>query len=79
MPGEVAFTSTYLKCNLGTLGESWKTFGDSLEMVAPTPADANRVIEGASSAFRLLQTWRHMNDDHEVPRNEGDARAQRPA
>src|SRR5262249_47095863 len=30
IPGAVAFTSSYLKCYFGAVGEAWKTFGRAL-------------------------------------------------
>ncbi len=63
MPGDVAFTSTYLKCYFGAVGESWKAFADALERTAPTADRAERVIDSARAAFRLHRAWRRHHDD----------------
>ena len=63
LPGEVAFSSSYLKCYLGTLGEMWRDFGRALDRVAEL--EQAQVIEGARSAFRTYRTWRHQQDEHD--------------
>ncbi len=60
IPGDVAFTSAYLKCYFGAVGESWKTFADSLEAAASTPAKAERMIDAACTAFRVHRSWRRI-------------------
>lgn len=62
IPGDVAFSSSYLKCYFGTVGEAWRTFGDELDKVAATPAEADRVVAAAKTAFRHLRRWRHAAD-----------------
>lgn len=64
IPGDVAFTSTYLKCYFGSVGEMWRAFGHALDTFS-APNDARRVIESAKSAFRTLRTWRHHHEDFE--------------
>ena len=66
MPGDVAFTSTYLKCYLGTLGESWKTFADALERAAPSADRAETLVNSARAAFRLHRSWRGRHDDQAI-------------
>lgn len=55
MPGDVAFTSSYLKCYLGTSGEAWRSFALALDQIA----DPQRVVEAARAAFRAYREWRH--------------------
>lgn len=57
VPGDVAFTSSYLKCYVGTIGEMWKSFGDALEVAAPTDDRAKRVVDGATAAYRALRSF----------------------
>jgi heme oxygenase len=63
IPGDVAFTSAYLKCYFGSLGESWKAFGDALDAAATTPASAERMIEAARTAFGVYRSWRGVEHD----------------
>lgn len=79
IPGDVAFTSTYLKCYFGMIGESWKLFGDAIEKVAPTDAKLQRVIDSARTAFRTYRTWRHMHEDEVVGEHDADVLQQRRA
>jgi heme oxygenase len=72
MPGDVAFTSTYLKCYFGAIGESWRSFGEALERVAPTPLHRLRVIEAARAAFRMHRTWRRVSAEREPRQRHGE-------
>jgi heme oxygenase len=63
IPGDVAFTATYLKCYFGSVGESWKSFGDSLEAAGSIPAKAERMIDAARAAFRAHRSWRRIQQD----------------
>jgi heme oxygenase len=62
LPGEVAFTSSYLKCYFGAVGEAWKTFGRSIEAFADKPQHARRIIEAARGAYRCHRAWRLLMD-----------------
>ena len=64
IPGEVAFTSTYLKCYFGSVGEMWRAFGNALDRFSE-PIESRRVIDAAKTAFRTLRTWRHHQEDFE--------------
>jgi heme oxygenase (biliverdin-IX-beta and delta-forming) len=64
IPGEVAFTSSYLKCYFGSVGEMWRSFGTALERFAD-PTSRSRLVEAAKSAFRTLRQWRHHLDTHD--------------
>ena len=63
MPGVVAFSSAYIKCYFGVVGEAWTLFGDLLEPVAQAPEAAERVIEAARSAFRAQRLWWRDHQD----------------
>lgn len=76
MPGEVAFTSTYLKCYFGAVGEMWRSFGHALDGVIE-PSRADTVIEAATTAFRVLCSWRRNRDFESEPPS--DAGMQRSA
>jgi heme oxygenase len=76
MPGEVAFTSTYLKCYFGAVGEMWRSFGNALDGVSE-PSRANTVVEAAKTAFRVLRAWRRNRDFESEPPS--DAGMQRSA
>jgi heme oxygenase len=58
IPGDVAFTSSYLKCYFGGVGEAWKSFGRSLDAFGEGPQHARRVIDAARAAFRCYHSWR---------------------
>lgn len=62
IPGDVAFTSTYLKCYFGAVGEMWCTFGNALDKFSD-PMQSRRVIESAKTAFRTFRSWRHHHED----------------
>jgi heme oxygenase len=62
MPGEVAFTSSYLKCYFGAVGEAWKSFGRVLEVFADKPQHARRIVEAARAAYRCHRAWRLVVD-----------------
>lgn len=79
IPGEVAFASSYLKCYLGMLGESWRRFGDALESIADSEAKAQRAIDCARAAFRTWTTWRQVQDEQLAAIPDGGVREQEPA
>ena len=79
MPGDVAFTSAYLKCYLGAVGENWRAFADSLDKAAQTPEQAAQSIDAAKAAFRLHRTWRRHHDEHMFLRSQGEVREQQGA
>jgi heme oxygenase len=59
IPGDVAFASSYLKCYFGSVGEMWRGFADSLDMlVRDDEAARHQAIEGARTAFHFYQRWR---------------------
>jgi heme oxygenase len=62
IPGAVAFTSSYLKCYFGAVGEAWKSFGRALDVFGDRPAHARRVVEAARAAFRYLRNWQLFAD-----------------
>jgi heme oxygenase len=64
MPGQMAFTSAYLKCYFGAIGEMWRSFGVALDRFAE-PRRSHRVIEAAKAAFHALGSWRLHHDDFE--------------
>jgi len=66
IPGEVAFSSSYLKCYFGALGEMWRGFGHALEVFSSTPSRSMRVLQGARGAFRTYRTWRHLEKERAV-------------
>jgi heme oxygenase len=66
MPGEIAFSSSYLKCYFGAVGEMWRAFGQALDRVGNPPSRGERVVEAAKTAFRTYRAWRHHQDEHEI-------------
>ena len=62
IPGDMAFASTYLKCYAGSVGEMWRSFGQSLENAAAAPSDADRILDAARAAYRHFRRWRHTLD-----------------
>jgi heme oxygenase len=66
MPGEVAFTSSYLKCYFGAAAEMWRAFGLAVDRFADSPERSERLLEAARTAFRTYRSWRHHRVD-DVP------------
>ncbi len=62
IPGDMAFASTYLKCYAGSVGEMWRSFGQSLENAAVEPADADRIVDAARAGYRHFRRWRNTLD-----------------
>lgn len=62
IPGDMAFASTYLKCYAGSVGEMWRSFGQSLENAATAPGDADRILDAARTAYRHFRRWRNQLD-----------------
>ncbi len=62
IPGDVAFTSSYLKCYFGAIGEAWKSFGRALDAVGDRPQLVRRVVDAAHAAFRCYRNWRLFDD-----------------
>ena len=79
MPGDVAFTSAYLKCYFGAVGENWKAFGTSLSSVATTVEKEDRLVDAAKSAFRLYRMWRHLHEEALLAKSQGEVRERHPA
>jgi heme oxygenase len=62
IPGAVVFTSSYLKCYFGAVGEAWKSYGQALDAVGEKPQQVRRVVEAARAAFRHHRSWRLFAD-----------------
>lgn len=62
IPGDVAFTSSYLKCYFGAVGDAWKSFGRALDAFADRPQHARRIVEAARAAYRCRRSWRLVID-----------------
>lgn len=67
IPGAVAFTSSYLKCYFGAVGEAWKSFGRALDAFGDKPQQVRRVVEAARAAFRYHHSWRLFADQLAAP------------
>jgi len=58
LPGEVAFSGSYLKCYDGVVGETWRAFCEVIEIVGrASTAAADQMVLGARDAFRCEQAW----------------------
>lgn len=66
LPGEIAFASSYLKCNLGAIGELWQRLSACVEGVVTTPADADRVVDAARAALQHWLRWRERVDGQDT-------------
>jgi heme oxygenase len=60
IPGEVAFTSSYLKCYFGLAGEAWNSFGAALDDFGDEPGRARQTIDAAKASFQCLRAWRFL-------------------
>jgi len=61
-PEEIAFSSAYLKCYLGVVGEMWRSFGHALNALEGSDARKERLFEAATAAFRCFHSWRVLHD-----------------
>lgn len=62
LPGEVAFASSYLKCYVGSTGEMWRAFAESLDaMQREGKEQAQRVVDGALTAFHFYRRWHELD------------------
>lgn len=66
MPGEVAFSSSYLKCYFGAVGEMWRSFGDGLDAAVSEPEDADAIVHAAQACFRHDRIWRRQLDKRQA-------------
>lgn len=58
IPGDVAFASSYLKCYFGSVGDMWRSFGESLDLIASEGEELRQeVLDAARAAFRSYQRW----------------------
>lgn len=55
IPGEVAYSSSYLKCYVGAIGDVWRAYACALDSLL----DKSRAVAAARSAFRTIRAWRH--------------------
>jgi heme oxygenase len=62
LPGDIAFSSNYLKCYVGLVGEMWRAFGFALEPLNRDLARREQLIEGAKAAFAAFGEWRRLHD-----------------
>ncbi len=67
MPTEFAFTSSFLKCYLGTSGETWRRFTTVLDRIADSPTGRQRLVDAATTAFRTLVDWRRHHSNLSQP------------
>lgn len=74
LPGDVAFTSSYLKCYFGSVGDMWRGFGRALDLLPET--SAQRVIDAAKLAFTTFRSWRHHQDHGRFPSDSGAGQQQ---
>src|SRR5689334_19248813 len=58
IPGTIAFSSFYLKCYVGMVGEMWRSFGFALEVFETQLAAKERLFASAAEAFRCFRQWR---------------------
>ncbi len=64
IPGDMAFASTYLKCYAGSVGEMWRSFGQSLETASTSIADSDRIVSASRIAYRHFRRWRNSLDGY---------------
>lgn len=77
MPGDMIYTSSYLKCYFGAVGENWREFADMLDAYVTRADHMRRLVESAKAAFHVHRAWRRMHDNLIISR--GVLREQRPA
>jgi heme oxygenase (biliverdin-IX-beta and delta-forming) len=58
MPGDVAYTASYLKAHFGAVRENWKRFADAINSIASDSDEADVLIAAARAAFHAHRAWR---------------------
>lgn len=58
IPGEIAFASSYLKCHAGSVGETWRSFGQTIEAASTSSEDDDHILEAARAGYRHFRRWR---------------------
>lgn len=61
MPGDVAYTATYLRAHQSAAGGSWRRFVDAIDMIPAHADGADRLIDAAKAAFHTHREWRGQN------------------
>jgi heme oxygenase (biliverdin-IX-beta and delta-forming) len=66
LPTEMACASSYFLCYQGLVGTMWRELGVAMDTVAYSPAIEDRIIAGASEAFRLIARWRKQDSSSQA-------------
>jgi heme oxygenase len=62
LPGEAAFSATYLKTYASSTHEMWQSFAQGLELASAIPQHLDLIVDGAQAAYRSFRRWRNTHD-----------------
>jgi heme oxygenase len=62
LPGEAAFAASFLKMYAGATGEMWQSFSAGVELASASPRHLEKMVGGATSAYRSFRRWRNTLD-----------------
>lgn len=66
LPGEAAFSATFLKVYNGATAEMWTSFGEGLEVASSNAQRLDRIVDGALAGYRFFRRWRNTLDGKNV-------------
>ena len=67
IPGDVAYSSSYLKCYFGAAGEMRRELEVALAMFGDTPARSKRLFEATRSAYEVYSVWHRRRPTPVIP------------
>jgi heme oxygenase len=69
IPGEVAYSSSFLKCYFGAAGEMWRELEVALALRADTASRSRRLLDAARTACEVHAVW-HRRRPAAAPQTE---------
>lgn len=66
IPGDVAYTATYLRAHRSAAGENWKAFVAAINSIAAHTVEADLLITAAKAAFHTHRGWRDLQEQHRI-------------
>ncbi|HEY1811482.1 MAG TPA: biliverdin-producing heme oxygenase [Kofleriaceae bacterium] len=63
MPGDVAYTASYLRAHFGAARANWREFVDAINAIAATTDRADTLVAAAKAAFQARREWRDRYEE----------------